>query len=117
MLRAIACHKPERTDYALSQCKVIMASYERTTAAPVQQILRVAEELLTERLPIQTTAQDAHSITLEGGDGKVRVSAHRHGLDTVVHAVTDQLRTSRLDMDVQYFMGRLPYQPADSALR
>ena len=51
------------------------------------------------------------------GDGKVRISAHRHGLDTVVHAVTDQLRTSRLDLDVQYFMGRLPYQPGDQATR
>jgi hypothetical protein len=94
-----------------------MASYERTTAATIKEILRTAEEVLTERLPIRTTAQDAHSITLEGGDGKVRVSVHRHGLDTVVHAETDQLRTSRLDLDVQYFMGRLPYQPGDVAAR
>jgi hypothetical protein len=28
-------------------------------------------------------------------------------------AATDQLRTSRLDLDVQYFMARLPYQPGD----
>ena len=94
-----------------------MASYERTTAATMQDILRTAEEVLTERLPIQKTKADHHSITLEGGDGKVRISAHRHGLDTVVHAVTDQLRTSRLDLDVQYFMGRLPYQPGDQATR
>jgi hypothetical protein len=94
-----------------------MANYERTTAAPIKDILRTAEEILTERLPVRTTAQDAHSITLEGGDGKVRISAHRHGLDTVVNAVTDQLRTSRLDLDVQYFMGRLPYQPGDVAAR
>lgn len=94
-----------------------MASYERTTAATIQDILRVAEEVLTERLPIRKVAQDHHSVTLEGGDGKVRISAHRHGLDTVVQATTDQLRTSRLDLDVQYFMGRLPYQPGDVALR
>jgi hypothetical protein len=94
-----------------------MASYERTTAATIQDILRIAEEVLTERLPIRKIAQDHHSVTLEGGDGKVRISAHRHGLDTVVHAATDQLRTSRLDLDVQYFMGRLPYQPGDVALR
>ena len=94
-----------------------MASYERTTAATIRDILRTAEEVLTQRLPLQKTSEDHHSITLQGGDGKVRISAHRHGLDTVVHAMTDQLRTSRLDMDVQYFMGLLPYQPADSALR
>jgi hypothetical protein len=94
-----------------------MASYERTTAATIRDILRTAEEVLTERLPIRKIRADDHSITLEGGDGKVRISAHRHGLDTVVQAVTDQLGTSRLDMDVQYFMGRLPYQPADTAVR
>ena len=94
-----------------------MASYERTTAATTQDILRTAEQVLTERLPIKKIAEDHHSITLQGGDGKVRISAHRHGLDTVVHAATDQLRTSRLDLDVQYFMGRLPYQPGDVATR
>jgi hypothetical protein len=94
-----------------------MASYERTTAATIKDILRTAEEMLTGRLPIRKTAESHHSVTLEGGDGKVRVTAHRHGLDTVVHAETDQLRTSRLDLDVQYFMGRLPYQPGDAAAR
>lgn len=94
-----------------------MANYERTTAATIQDILRTAEAVLTERLPIKKIAEDHHSVTLEGGDGKVRISAHRHGLDTVVHAATDQLRTSRLDLDVQYYMGRLPYQPGDVALR
>ena len=94
-----------------------MASYERTTAATIRDVLRTAEQVLTERLPISKTSEDGHSVTLEGGDGKVRVSAHRHGLDTTVLAVTDQLRTSRLDLDVQYFMGRLPYQPGDTATR
>lgn len=94
-----------------------MATYERTTAATVRDILREAEQVLTERLPIRKVGEDKHSVTLEGGDGKVRISAHRHGLDTVVHAATDQLRTSRLDLDVQYFMSRLPYQPGDVAVR
>ncbi len=94
-----------------------MANYERITAATIKDILRAAEEMLTARLPIKKTKEDHHSVTLEGGDGKVRISAHRHGLDTVVEAVTDQLRTSRLDLDVQYVMGRLPYQPGDSATR
>ena len=93
-----------------------MGTYERTTAATVREILREAEAVLTERLPIRKVAEDKHSVTLEGGDGKVRISAHRHGLDSVVHASTDQLRTSRLDLDVQYFMSRLPYQPGDVAV-
>jgi hypothetical protein len=94
-----------------------MATYERNTAATIKDVLRVAEEVLTSRLPVRKTAEDAHSITIEGGDGKVRISAHKHGLDTTVHAATDQLRTSRLDLDVQYFMGQLPYQPGDVVAR
>jgi hypothetical protein len=90
-----------------------MASYERNTAASIREALRHAEELLTARLPLKKTGGDAHSITLEGGDGKVRISAHKHGLQTTVQATTDQLRTSRLDGDVQYFMSELRYEPAD----
>ena len=94
-----------------------MGSYERTTAATMREILRLAEQVLMERLPLQKVAEDKHSVTLQGGDGKVKISAHRHGLDTVIHAETDQLRTSRLDLDVQYVMSRLPYQPGDVAAR
>lgn len=88
-------------------------TYERMTAAPIREVLRLAEEVLTGRLPISRTGGDHHSITLAGGDGTVRIEAHRHGLETQVHAATDQLRTSRLDADVQYFMTMLPYQPGD----
>lgn len=88
-------------------------TYERMTAAPTVEVLRRAEEVLTARLPIRKTAQDRHSIRLEGGDGVVTITTHRHGFDTQVHAATDQLRTSRLDLDVQYFMTLLPYQPDD----
>jgi hypothetical protein len=94
-----------------------MGSYERTTAATIREILRTAEQVLIERLPLAKVAEDKHSVTLQGGDGKVKISAHRHGLDTVIHAETDQLRTSRLDLDVQYVMARLPYQPGDVAAR
>ena len=73
----------------------------------------MAEEILTERLPIKRIGGDGHSVTLEGGDGKVRIAAHKHGLDTTVQATTDQLRTSRLDTEVQYYMSQLPYQPGD----
>ncbi|HEX6307365.1 MAG TPA: hypothetical protein VFZ69_04200 [Longimicrobiales bacterium] len=88
-------------------------TYERMTAAPIREVLRLAEEVLTARLPIRKSGGDHHSITLEGGDGTVTITAHRHGLETQVHAMTDQLRTSRLDLDVQYFMTLLPYQPGD----
>jgi hypothetical protein len=88
-------------------------TYERMTAAPIREVLRLAEEVLTSRLPMQKMAGDSHSIRLEGGDGAVTISAHRHGVETQVHAATDQLRTSRLDLDVQYFMTMLPYQPGD----
>lgn len=88
-------------------------TYERMTAAPTREVLRVAEEVLTSRLPIGKTGGDLHSITLEGGDGTVTITTHRHGVETLVHAATDQLRTSRLDQDVQYFMTLLPYQPGD----
>jgi hypothetical protein len=88
-------------------------TYERMTAAPIRDVLRLAGEVLTERLPITKVGEDSHSVRLEGGDGVVTISAHRHGLETQVHAATDQLRTSRLDLEVQYFMTMLPYQPGD----
>ena len=94
-----------------------MANYERTTAATTADILKQAEEVLTGRLPLKKTKADHHSITLSGPDGTVTIKAHRHGLDTVVEAKTDQLRTSRLDLDTQYYMGLLPYQPGDRNLR
>ena len=94
-----------------------MSTYERNTAATIRDVLSMAEAVLTERLPIKKVAEDSHSITLEGGDGKVKITAHRHGLDTTVVAATDQLRTSRLDLDVQYYMSRLPYQPGDVVVR
>lgn len=88
-------------------------NYERITAASTKEVLALAEQILTARLPITKVGGDHHSIRLAGGDGTVTISAHRHGLDTTVHAETDQLRTSRLDLDVQYFMTMLPYQPGD----
>ena len=92
-------------------------NYERFTAAPIRDVLRLAEEILTERLPIRKTASDHHSIRREGGDGVAVIEAHRHGLETTVHARTDQLRTSRLDTEVQYFLTMLPYQPVDIRTR
>lgn len=92
-------------------------TYERYTAAPIREVLKLAEEILMRRLPLEKTRSDSHSLTLEGGDGRVTIEAHRHGPETVVEANTDQLRTSRLDIDVQYFMQLLPYQPGERKLR
>lgn len=94
-----------------------MASYERTTAATIKDILQQAEAVLVGRLPLKKIREDGHSVTLSGADGTVTIKAHRHGLDSVVEARTDQLRTSRLDLDTQFYMGLLPYQPGDRNLR
>ncbi|MEX1181935.1 MAG: hypothetical protein WEF86_01780 [Gemmatimonadota bacterium] len=88
-------------------------TYERFTAASGREVLQLAVDVLTARLPLAQVAESSHSIRLEGGDGSVTITVHRHGLDTQVLAATDQLRTSRLDLDVQYFMTMLPYQPGD----
>lgn len=90
-----------------------MGSYERLTATPVHTALEEADSFLRTRIPIQKVGEDSHSVTLSGGDGKVVITAHRHGPDTLVTAVTDQVRTSRLDGEVQHYMNKLPYQPGD----
>ena len=95
----------------------VMSNYERLTATPTAEVLRVAEEFLMSRIPIRKVSADAHSVVFEGGDGRVTIHAHRHGLDTSVVANTDQLRTSRLDNEVQHFLNQLPYQPGDVVAR
>jgi hypothetical protein len=90
-----------------------MAEYERVTATGVREVLRLAEEILKERIPVEKTGAERNSVTLSGRDGTVTIRAERHGFDTVVHATTDQLRTSRLDLETQYFLNQLPYQPGD----
>jgi hypothetical protein len=88
-------------------------TYERMTAASIKDALEQAEQVLLERLPLEKGGGDAHSVRLTGGDGTVTIHAHRHGLETQVEARTDQLRTSRLDLEVQYYLSMLPYQPGD----
>jgi hypothetical protein len=91
-----------------------MGSYERTTTATIRDALATAEQFLSARIPIQKVAGDDHSVTMRGGDGTAVVSAHPHALSTVVTAITDQVRTSRLDIEVQHYMNQLPYQPGDT---
>ncbi|MGH7476421.1 MAG: hypothetical protein ACRELD_09030 [Longimicrobiales bacterium] len=87
--------------------------YERTTAAPVRQALRIASDFLRARIPLEEQVPDAHSVRLSGRDGTAFLTAHRHGLATVVMAETDQVSTSRLDIEVQHTLNQLPYQPGD----
>lgn len=90
-----------------------MAAYERMTAATIAEVLRTAETVLTDRLPLTKVEESKHAIKLQGEDGTVTIEAHRHGPETQVRASTDQLRTSRLDIETQYFLNQLPYQPGD----
>jgi len=107
------CDRPGSAP-ALEQPRRETMKYERLTAMPGRGVLRMAEQLLTERLPASKIAEDGHSISLSGGDGTVTFSVHRHGMETVVEAATDQVRTSRLDTEVQYILTLLPYQPGDA---
>jgi hypothetical protein len=90
-----------------------MASYQRLTAMSGDEAVRLAAEYLKNRIPLDVVSQDHHSVTLEGGDGRVTISAHSHGLETAVTVMTDQLRTSRIDIEAQHYLNQLPYQPED----
>jgi hypothetical protein len=94
-----------------------MASYQRLTAMGGEEAVKLAAEYLPERIPLEVTSQDRHSVTLEGGDGTITVSAHAHGMETEVTVATDQLRTSRIDLEAQHYMNQLPYQPDDQQRR
>ena len=43
----------------------------------------------------------------------VTLNAHRHGATTEVVAITNQLRTSKVDNVVRFLFNQLPYQPGD----
>jgi hypothetical protein len=75
--------------------------------------VRLAGEYLQKRIPLEVVSQDHHSITLAGGDGTVTISAHSHGMETAVTVATDQVRTSRIDVEAQNYLNQLPYQPED----
>ena len=94
-----------------------MASYQRLTAASGRDAVRLAAEYLRTRIPLEVVSEDGHSVTLKGGDGTVTISAHSHGLETTVTVATDQLRTSRIDVEAQHYLNELPYQPEDRQRR
>lgn len=90
-----------------------MASYQRLTAIDGVEAVRLAADYLKQRIPLEVVSQDDHAVTLKGGDGTVTINAHSHGLETAVTVTTDQLRTSRIDVESQHYLNQLPYQPED----
>jgi hypothetical protein len=90
-----------------------MADYERTTVLPIPEVFERAEQIFTERAELARTGGDRHHVTYSGGEGTVTLEAHRHGLATTVVAMTDRLRTSKLDGVVRHLMNQLPYQHGD----
>lgn len=75
--------------------------------------VRLAADYLRKRIPLEVVSEDHHSVTLEGDDGTVTISAHSHGMETAVTVATDQLSTSRVDVEAQHYLNQLPYQPED----
>ena len=90
-----------------------MADYERSTVLSIREIFDRAREIFSGRAELEMVSESRHSVTYTGGEGTVTLDAHRHGPATVVTAITDRLRTSKLDGVVRYFMNQLPYQHGD----
>jgi hypothetical protein len=90
-----------------------MAGYQRKTALAPKEVLAQAEEFLPDMLGLSRSTDSSHSVTYNGAEGIVTLTAHRHGPYTDVVATTDRLRTSRLDYEVQRLLNRIPYEPGD----
>lgn len=91
-----------------------MAGYFRKTALSPDEILERATRVLPDRIGVSRTREFHHGATWSGAEGTVTLSAHPHSLYTEVTAQTDQLRTSRMDYEIQKFLNRLPYEPGDA---
>ena len=90
-----------------------MAGYVRKTVRRPSEVLEKAEEVLPERIGLSRTKASEHSATYTGKEGTVSLHAHPHSSYTEVVAETDQLRTSRMDYEIQKFLNRLPYEAGD----
>jgi hypothetical protein len=90
-----------------------MAGYVRKTVLSPREVLNRAAEILPERIGLSRTRGSGHAATYSGGEGTVSIHAHPHSLYTEVLAETDQLRTSRMDYEIQKFLNRLPYESGD----
>jgi len=91
-----------------------MAGYRRKTASSPSEVLEQADAFLPDILGLQCSEKTDHAATWVGTEGTVTISAHRHGPYTDVVADTDQLRTSRLDYELQRLLTQLPYEPGDA---
>ncbi len=94
-----------------------MAGYQRRTVLSPSEVLTKADELLPDWIGLARTKSSSHGATFSGEEGTVTLSAHRHGPYTDVLASSDRLRTSRLDYEVQKFLGELPYEAGDAGGR
>ncbi|MSR22371.1 MAG: hypothetical protein EXR92_02330 [Gemmatimonadetes bacterium] len=90
-----------------------MAGYARKTVASPKEVLGLAAEVLPACIGLAKSRDSGHGATYIGEEGTVTISAHRHSLYTEVTAQTDQLRTSRMDYEIQKFLNRLPYEVGD----
>lgn len=90
-----------------------MAGYVRKTVLSPKEVLDRAVEILPVRVGLEKSRGSEHGATYTGKEGTVTLSAHRHSMYTEVTAESDQLRTSRMDYEVQKFLNRLPYEPGD----
>jgi hypothetical protein len=90
-----------------------VAGYVRKTVLPTSEVLDLAAEDLPERIGLGRRKESEHGATYSGKEGTVTVTAHPHSLYTEVTAQTDQLRTSRMDYEIQKFLNRLPYEVGD----
>ena len=90
-----------------------MAGYQRKTALAPSDVLSEADGVLPRMLGLSRTKESGHGATYSGLEGTVSLTAHRHGPYTDVLAQTDQLRTSRMDYEIQRFLNGLPYEPGD----
>jgi hypothetical protein len=90
-----------------------MAGYVRKTVLSPKEVLDRAQEIIPARIGLDRSRSSAHGATYTGKEGTVTLSAHRHSMYTEVTAESDQLRTSRMDYEVQKFLNRLPYEAGD----
>ncbi len=90
-----------------------MAGYQRKTALRPGEVLAHAQEHLPKYIGLMRSKRSSHGATYIGKEGTVVLRAHRHGPFTDVTAQTDQLRTSRMDYEIQRFLKILPYEYGD----
>ena len=92
-----------------------MAGYQRKTVLGPSEVLAQAETHLPEYIGVKRSKESSHGATYSGREGTVVLTAHRHGPYTDVTAHTDQLRTSRMDYEIQRYLNTLPYEYGDEA--